>query len=97
MDSVSISTDYNRGCLSYNIPGAGSFNLANCYESCTDDMGITQCSYEQCYCLFFTESGCSGTAAYVGVDSNGNALAGNNCADTGETYQEPVAIKFWWG
>ena len=96
MNSLDVSTVYNGECLAYNIPGAGSFNIANCWESCYDDTGITQCNYEQCYCLFFTGSGCTGTAAYVGIDSNYNALADNNCVNTGQTYQEPVSLQCWW-
>jgi hypothetical protein len=101
MNSVDISTGDNGACLAYNIPGAGSFNIANCYEQCFEENDggstYTQCNYQECYCLFFTGSDCTGeNAAYVGVDSNGNALANNNCANTGETWWEPVSIKCWW-
>jgi hypothetical protein len=98
MNSVQISAGDYGTCLSYNIPGAGSFNIANCYEEPVQVGPELQYWYETCYCLFFTGDGCTGNnAAYVGMDSNGQALADNNCGTTGQTLQEPVSIKCWWG
>jgi hypothetical protein len=98
INSLNVASGDDGVCLSYNIPGAGSFNIANCWEKPMQIGPDLQYWYETCYCLFFTGDGCTGNnAAYVGMDSNNQPLADNNCGTTGQTLQEPVSIKCWWG
>jgi hypothetical protein len=98
MNSWDIGFQDVNQCLEYNIPGAGSFNIANCYGDCYYDEGSSSgysCNSANCYCTFFVNQGCTGTSVTVGVSDNGGDIINANCGDTGETYWEPQSAWCW--
>lgn len=94
MESVNITTGTINTCVSYNIPGAGSFNVANSWANK---------QYYGCQCGWFPQANCQGTPASAGVLSDGNALNSmmsnpsevytGNCANTAQVNQEPVSLS----
>ncbi|KAF8229588.1 hypothetical protein L208DRAFT_1401898 [Tricholoma matsutake] len=88
-DTVNMGTWENEGpfanCLEYNIPGAGSFRIANCSQSV------------RCECAFYSEPDCEGVSVSVLYikDTAGN-LTGD-CADTASTIEEPQSVQCWLG
>ena len=73
--------DGTLGCFNYNIPGAGSFNIANCY---TDGF---------CMAQFFTDYSCYGNFETVEANGYTQQAYQGNCASTGYLINEPVSIS----
>jgi hypothetical protein len=90
--SINITTGALDGCIEYNITGAGSFNVANCY---------TMKQFSGCQCTWFTEPNCQGMSVSAGMLADGSRmnkyladptqLLVENCGQTQITFQEPVS------
>jgi hypothetical protein len=67
-------------CLGYNVPGAGSFNIAKCTPNPGDAV---------CTCLFFATTDCTGNSDGVATPGGGPKA---NCANTARTRGEPRSV-----
>jgi hypothetical protein len=93
-ESWNVSVSALKTCLSYNVSGAGSFNVANCN---------TGKDYTGCQCTWYPEPECQGNSYdAAGTLANGKALNTyindpselliDFCSTTNETIIEPVAV-----
>jgi hypothetical protein len=82
MNSLDIHQGDLDVCLGWNIPGAGSFNIANCYSS------------GACVCQWSTGDTCGQGDGTSTETTSDYSIA--TCGNTATTIWEPVYILFYF-